>query len=105
MKRCPQPSLRAPLRVWVSVGGDERVVHRRVVSLICAGWLPQDGLFGSSEGPRSRKRASPALIARLGAARGVTHRAFAGPLTGAAVTTVMLIQTFVVLGLVLEDGE
>jgi hypothetical protein len=31
--------------VW---GGDERVVHRRVVSLIFAGWLPQDGLFGLS---------------------------------------------------------
>ena len=31
--------------VW---GGDERVVHRRVVSLIFAGWLPRDGLFGLS---------------------------------------------------------
>ncbi len=24
------------------------VSHRRVVNLICAGWLPQDGLFGWS---------------------------------------------------------
>ena len=30
-------------RRWV---GDERVGVRRDVSLICAGWLPQDGLFG-----------------------------------------------------------
>jgi len=29
-------------------GGGERVGFRRVVSLICAGWLPQDDLFGSS---------------------------------------------------------
>jgi hypothetical protein len=28
------------------VGGGERVGDRRVVSLICAGWLPQDGWFG-----------------------------------------------------------
>ena len=28
------------------VGGGERVGDRRVVSLICAGWLPQDGRFG-----------------------------------------------------------
>src|SRR3954469_3437124 len=28
--------------------GDERVGVRRVVTLICAGWLPQDGLFGGS---------------------------------------------------------
>jgi hypothetical protein len=27
-------------------GGGERVDDRRGVSLICAGWLPQDGLFG-----------------------------------------------------------
>ena len=27
-------------------GGDVRVGDRRVVSLICAGWLPQDGVFG-----------------------------------------------------------
>jgi hypothetical protein len=27
----------------------ERVGYRRVVSLICAGWLPQDGLFDVSE--------------------------------------------------------
>ena len=30
------------------VGGDERVGLRRGVSLIFAGWLPQDGLFGVS---------------------------------------------------------
>jgi hypothetical protein len=32
-------------RRWV---GDERVGVRRDVSLICAGWLPQDGLFDVS---------------------------------------------------------
>jgi len=30
----------------VGGGGGERVRDRRVVSLICAGWLPQDGRFG-----------------------------------------------------------
>jgi hypothetical protein len=29
--------------------GDERVGVQRDVSLICAGWLPQDGLFDVSE--------------------------------------------------------
>jgi hypothetical protein len=36
----------ASLAGWFS--GDERVGCRRVVSLIFAGWLPQDGLFGLS---------------------------------------------------------
>ena len=49
VKRCPWPSpwapLRSPERIW---GGDERVGVRRVVSLIFACWLPQDGLFGVS---------------------------------------------------------
>jgi hypothetical protein len=35
VKRCPG-----------AAGGGGRVGDRRVVSLICAGWLPQDGLFG-----------------------------------------------------------
>src|SRR3954447_26342608 len=49
-KRCPWPSPWAPLRIaGRDVGvGDERVGVRRDVSLICAGWLPQDGLFDVS---------------------------------------------------------
>jgi hypothetical protein len=50
VKRCPRPSPWAPLRSpeAAGVGGDERVGLRRGVSLIFAGWLPQDGLFGVS---------------------------------------------------------
>ena len=48
-KRCPWPSPWAPLRSPdAMLGGDERVGVRRDVSLICAGWLPQDGLFDVS---------------------------------------------------------
>ncbi len=46
VKRCPRPSPWTPLRCPDAAGGGERVGDRRVVSLICAGWLPQDGLFG-----------------------------------------------------------
>jgi hypothetical protein len=54
--------------------------------LICADWLPQDGLFGLS-GVRGLE-ASVAVAATPGVVAGMAaHRSFAGPLTGAAVTT------------------
>src|SRR6188768_14702 len=47
----------------------ERVV-RRAVTLICAGWLPQDGLFGGS--------CAAGLEGERGHGSGAAHRAFAG---------------------------
>jgi hypothetical protein len=47
-------------------GGDVRVGDRRVVSLICAGWLPQDGV---SAGERLRGldiERVPSVISRAG---------------------------------------
>src|SRR3954470_591208 len=49
--------------------GDERVDGRRVVTLIFAGWLPQDGLFGGS---------GTAGLATSVAPEGAAHSAVAG---------------------------
>ena len=48
--RVRQPLRPSPegLPLAVDAGGDERVDARRVVTLICAGQKPQDGLFGGS---------------------------------------------------------
>ncbi|MFB9071869.1 hypothetical protein ACFFX0_29810 [Citricoccus parietis] len=48
--RVRRPSLikGAGAACFVLVGSGERVNGRRAVRLICAGWLPQDGVFGRS---------------------------------------------------------
>ena len=48
VKRRPQPSSRPPLHIGqVSCWGVERVDVDALSTLICAGWLPQDGTFES----------------------------------------------------------
>jgi hypothetical protein len=48
------------------------MLSARVSSLLCAGWLPQDGLFCWS---RSRGLASSVIVLK---SNGIAHRAFAG---------------------------
>jgi hypothetical protein len=51
--RCPTSESvrlesRAPLGLIAGARGVERVIYRRMVRLICAGWLPQGEVFGWS---------------------------------------------------------
>src|SRR3954468_3579877 len=64
---------------FVAAPGDgERVAWRRVVRLICAGWLPQDGAFGGSVSACLRSSVATREVPVAGRSGMLAHSPVAG---------------------------